>query len=107
MAQQFVRKLSQNIGNTATKIGGYDVPPQSTAVMMGLVLSNTTIGQVTIGVELYDGVNSTFVMKNVALPSGSSMQVNTKIVLRAGDSIRVSSSVANSVDAILSLLEQN
>ena len=101
MANTFKNYTKASIGTTGQSV--YTVPSSTTSVMIGLNLSNTSASQITADVFL----NGTYIVKNVPIPSGSSLDaLGGKIILETGDNVVVESSAANSVDVILSVLEQ-
>ena len=76
--------------------------------VIGLTVSNTSGSTVNIDVTLNDGTNDTYVVKDAPVPAGGALVPvggNQKIVMITGDSIKVNSSAASSVDAVLSILE--
>lgn len=108
MANTFTRKLSQNIGTSATSVGAYTVAANTTAVVVGLTVTNKTGSSITANVFINDGAANTYVTANAPISSGSSLVAiggDQKVVLLTGDSIYVESSAASSVDAVLSILE--
>ena len=108
MASTFKVKTSRDIGNTLTSVGGYTVPGSTTATVIGLSLSNTTSQSVSADVALNDGVNDTYLIKNVLLPKGSTLVVvggEQKVVLETGYTIKIKSTSISSIDAVLSVLE--
>ena len=101
MANTFKNYTKASIGTTGQSV--YTVPSSTTSVMIGLNLSNTATTQVTVDVLL----NGTYIVKNVPIPSGSSLDaLGGKIILETGDNVVVESDTANSLDVILSVLEQ-
>jgi hypothetical protein len=108
MANTFYRKLSRNLGNIATAVGSYTVGSGNTAIVLGLTVCNTTGSAVNTNVEIYDGSNSTYLVKDAPIPGGGSLVVvggDQKIVLQTGDAIRVVSSTLTSIDVIMSIME--
>ncbi len=108
MANTFTRKLSQNIGTTATAVGGYTVAANTTVVVVGLTVTNTTGSSISANVFVGDGAANTYVTANAPISSGASLVAvggDQKLVLVSGDKIYVQSSAASSVDAVLSILE--
>ena len=110
MTSNFTVQTSRSIGTTLTAIGSYTVPSSATggATVIGLSIANTTIAPVNANVSINDGTNDTYIMKNVNLPNGSTLVIiggEQKVVLLSGYSIKVQSSNASSIDAILSILE--
>ncbi len=108
MASTFKRYLSRNIGTAVTSIGTYTVPGSTTTTAIGLTVSNTTLEGVKVDVSIYDGTHDTYLVKNMDIVPGQAQGLiggDQKVVLQSGDQIRVKSSAAASVDAILSVLE--
>jgi len=88
----------------------YTPPPQSNvgAVVIGLCVSNTTTEQLHVDVAVNNGMSPFHLAKRAPVPSESSIVVvggDQKIVLQTGDSITVRSDLANSVDAIMTIME--
>jgi len=101
MANTFKNYTKASIGTTGQSV--YTVPSSTTSVMIGLNLSNTSASQITADVLL----NGTYIIKNVPIPSGSSLDaLGGKIILETNDNVVVESDTANSLDVILSVLEQ-
>ena len=108
MANTFKVKTSQAIGASITKIGSYDVPSATQTTVIGLSLANITASAITVDVEPYSGSTSTRIVKGAPIPVGGSLIIgggDQKIVLEVGHSVRVTSSAASSVDAVMSILE--
>lgn len=108
MASTFKRQLSQSIGVTLTSVGSYTVGANTQTTIIGLVLANTIATAITVDVTLYNGAVDTYIIKSCPIsPGGSVVAVggDQKIVLQTGDSIRVKSSDATSVDVVMSILE--
>ena len=104
----FKRQLSQNVGTSLTKVGNYTVGAGVTTTIIGLVMSNVTGNAISVSATLDNGTVNTYIVKDATLVAGGSLIAvggDQKIVLETNDSIRVSSSAASSVDAILSVLE--
>lgn len=108
MANTFKRKLSRGVGTSLTTIGSYTVGSGTSTTVIGLIISNTTISDVTVDVAHNDGADDTYLVKNAPLPAGGSLIVvggDQKVVLEAGDSVKVKSSASTSVDVVMSVLE--
>ena len=74
-----------------------------------MTVSNVSGSSVNVTVTYNDGSSDTNIVKNAPLPSGGSLVPiggDQKIVLTTGDSIKVSSNTASSIDAIISVLQQ-
>jgi hypothetical protein len=108
MANTFTRKLSRGVGTAAASIGSYTVAANTTVVIVGLTVTNTSGSAITANVFINDGAANTSVVTNAPISSGASLVPiggDQKIVLLTGDSLQVQSSAASSVDAILSIME--
>tara|TARA_B100001059_G_C17315084_1_gene323874 strand:- start:15 stop:347 length:333 start_codon:yes stop_codon:yes gene_type:complete len=108
MANTFKVKTSRAVGASVTKIGSYDVPSSTQTTVIGLSLANITASAITVEVDHFSGTTATRIVKDAPIPVGGSLLIgggDQKIVLEVGHSIRVTSSAASSVDAVMSILE--
>jgi len=108
MANTFKRKLSRNIGTSLTVVGGYTVGASTQTTVIGLAVSNTSASQVLVDATLNDASNDYYLIKEAPVPSGGSIVIvggDQKVVLETGDSIKVKSDTASSVDIVMSILE--
>lgn len=108
MANTFNRKLSRNVGTSLTAVGSYTVASGVTTTAIGLSLANTSTSAILVDVTVNDGTNDTYVLKGALVPAGGAIAAvggDQKIVLIAGDSVKVKSSAAASLDVVLSILE--
>ena len=111
MANEF--KLKTKAGIDATLVDVYEVPANTTTVIIGLTIANIKGASVTADVKVISDTVDTetnvnvYVVKAIPLPAGSSVEVmaGNKIVLKATDKIQVKGSVADAVDATLSIME--
>ena len=108
MANTFKRKLSRSIGTSLTAVGSYTVPSATQTTVIGLVVANTSSSQVLIDATVNDASNDTYLIKQAPVPSGGAIVIvggDQKVVLEVGDSIKVKSDTATSVDVVMSILE--
>jgi hypothetical protein len=108
MANSFKRKLSRSIGTSLTAVGSYTVGASTEVTVIGLVVSNTTASQVLVDATVNDGANDTYLIKQAPVPSGGSIVIiggDQKVVMETGDSLKVKSDTASSVDVVMSILE--
>ena len=108
MANTFYRKLSRNVGNVAVTVGSYTVGAGNTAVVVGLTVCNTTGAAISGTVYLNDGVNNYFLISGAPIPGGGSLVViggDQKLVMQAGDTMKVVSDSLTSIDVIMSVME--
>ena len=108
MANSFKRKLSRSIGTTLTAGGSYTVPSSTEVTVIGLDVANRTASQVLVDVTLNDASNDPYLIVQAPVPSGGALALiggDQKGVLEVGDSIKVKSDTAGSVDVVMSILE--
>lgn len=108
MANTFKRYVQSSIGTALTSVGAYTVPASTQTTVVSLLVSNTSVSDVTIDVTLNNGTTDYYIVKGMPLLTGSAafpIGLDGKIVLQTADSVKVKSSAATSVDAILSILE--
>ena len=94
--------------NADTEMTVYTVPSATTAVVLGLTLSNISGSTIytTVIIENADGDNVNF-LKDIPIPTGSAVEVmsGNKIVLNTTDVLKVKSDAASSLDTSLSIME--
>jgi hypothetical protein len=106
MANTFKRFTYNNVGTTLTTV--YTVPLSTKAVVIGGIVSNTAAGvTVDTTVVMHDGTNDiSLTGTDTPIPSGTALSfIDGKLVLHAGDVIKVKSSAATSLDAVVSVME--
>jgi hypothetical protein len=113
MANTFKNQITTSIGTSGNDI--YTTPSATTTTVIGASLANKHSAAITISAVLFDsslGVSGTtaYLVKDAPIPVGGSLVLvggDQKVVLETGDKITVTSSVASSVDAVISVLEQS
>ena len=111
MANTF--KLKTKAAIDASLVSVYTVPANTTSVVIGLTIANIKGSSVTADAQVVtasssgENADNVYVIKDVPLPSGASIEVmaGNKIVLEAGDIVKVKGSVTDAIDAILSIME--
>ena len=96
----------------------YTCAGSTTTVVLGLILTNIHTSAVTAEVELVSTTSNragnnnasngtSFLVKDVNIPAGTSLELLSggKVVLEAGDVIRVDCSVADKLSGTLSIME--
>jgi uncharacterized Zn ribbon protein len=114
MANVFKLKTDTGVGTTLTTIYTVPTSPSTTTIIIGCLLANIhASAQVKANVQIVTAAVSgengddVYLIKSVPVPHGSSLEiVEGKIVMQAGDIIKISSDTAASVDVALSVLEQ-
>lgn len=111
MANIFKSTTNDGSAVTANTVSTlYIVPTATTTVVIGLALANISQDTIFVNVKVNKAVgDEVFFAKDIPIPTGSTIEIMTgnKIVLEAGDSVKVSSSEDNSLDTILSYMEQS
>lgn len=106
MANVFKNAAAAGVGTTATTI--YTSPTLTTATIIGLTIANVHTAPVYVNVIATINSTDYYLIKAAAVPLGGSLVPiggDQKVVLKAADSIKISSSAASSVDVVLSALE--
>jgi hypothetical protein len=77
------------------------------SILIGGTLANNTTNQVSATVQVSSGSTSYNLLYKVPVPAGSSVVISDagKTLLNASDEIRIGSSVANSLDVTLAILQ--
>lgn len=109
MASTFKSVVANNVGTVETTV--YTCPASTTSTIIGLYLCNTTTGVIEANVVFSDSSTSTDVnlLASGEIPGQSTLAPvggDAKVVLEAGDAIKVQSNIASTVDVVLSYLEQ-
>jgi hypothetical protein len=103
MFTQFVNYIQKNVGTTAVTL--VTCPANNQLVINQLSCANTTNFLVTCSVTVTRGGTATFIVNSATIPANGSLICagdDQKIVLMAGDILRVQSSAASSIDAVVS-----
>ena len=104
MAQNFRRYTSNAVGTSAATLftaNSYDT-------VVGISLANVTSGTVNVSCYINDGANDIYLVKDVPIPAGVSLQVldgGAKFVVQSGDALKVISDTASSCDVWVSTVD--
>ena len=107
MANTFKNRTLRAVGTSAVDVGAV-VAANTQTTLIGMTISNIVSSVISVTVTLNDGSNTTHIVKDAPIPTGGSLLVcggDQKIVLETGDSIRIRSNTADSINAVLSYLE--
>lgn len=108
MANIFYRKASANIGNTAQTVGSYTVSSGTKTVVLGLTISNTAGSTINADVWINNGSDNFYLVKGAPISAGGALVPiggDQKLVLEFNDNVRVISDSADSLSAIMSIME--
>lgn len=105
MAQDFERHINRETGTGAVTV----FTSNSDDAVVGIRCANVHASS-TINVDVYivNGGNNYFILKQGPIPVGGSLELidgGSKIVLQTGDALTVKSSVASSLDTIVSRID--
>jgi hypothetical protein len=108
MANTFKNSITGSIGTTGVKV--YETPAGSSTTVIGVNVANVNSNNISVSVMMRDasGNKTVYVVKDALIMPGSSTVLvggEQKVVLEATDFISVTSSLANSADVIVSVLE--
>ena len=109
MAANFKTVAAASVGTSLTTV--YTCPSATTVTIIGLYLCNQSGGAIEANVEFYDASSTTHIgiVSQIEIPGQSTLAPiggDAKVVLEAGDAIKVQSNIASSIDVVLSYLEQ-
>jgi hypothetical protein len=108
MANAFKNSITGSIGTSGVRV--YETPSATSTTVIGVGVANVNSQNISVSVMVRDeSANKTvYVVKDsLILPGSSNVLVGgeQKLVLEAGDFLSVTSSLANSADVIVSVLE--
>jgi len=109
MATVFKTATAADIGTSLTTV--YTCPANTTSTIIGLYLANQSGGALECSLQFYDSSSAAHIslLSSVEIPGQSTLAPiggDAKVVLEAGDALKVQSNVASSIDVVLSYLEQ-
>ena len=102
----------RNVGASLTAV--HTAPAATQTTVIGMTVANRTASPIKVAVTLNDGSETYLVggptvsTMGADIPAGGSLVVvggDQKVVMEAGDLLKVESSAASSVDTIVSVLE--
>lgn len=112
MANIFKNAHAKAVDTSYTTV--YAAPSAKTSIILAVSLCNVTTGTITVslimrdtGVDGGSDANHRVMLNNVEIPSGSTLEVlaGQKYVLETSDDIQVKSSVNNSLDVVMGVME--
>jgi hypothetical protein len=112
MANSFKSETDTGVGTSPATI--YTCPASTQTTIIGLTVANIHTSQIEIDVQFDASTrtsgaeDSVYIIKNAPIPVGSSLVVvggEQKVVMEAGDTVKVTSNTAISADVAMSILE--
>jgi hypothetical protein len=106
-------KLKTKPSLTTSLAAYYTVPADTTAVVLGISLSNITSGSVTADIKIISDTvdvetnTDTYLGKGLPVPAGGTLEImqGNKLVLQTTDVIQAKASATSSVDLLISVME--
>tara|TARA_Y100000004_G_scaffold189920_1_gene246260 strand:- start:1436 stop:1774 length:339 start_codon:yes stop_codon:yes gene_type:complete len=100
---------SQTAQDNALSI--YTVGVGKTTIVIGFNICNITTTDITVTVEIdaAGAEDDIKLVKDLPIPTGASIEImsGNKMILNAGDELKITSDTTNSVDVLLSIVEQS
>jgi hypothetical protein len=108
MANVFKNSVTGSIGTSGVKV--YETPSLTTSTIIGLNIANAVSNNISVSAMVRDntGNKTAYLVKDAIVVAGSTTVLfggEQKLVLKSGDFLSVTSSLANSADIIVSVLE--
>ena len=108
MANFFKNSITGSIGTTGVKV--YEVPAATTTTVIGVNIANVATQNISVSVMVRDSSlgKTVYLVKDAIIVQGSTTVLiggEQKIVLESTDFLSVTSSLSNSADVIISVLE--
>lgn len=104
MANTFKNYVAQNVGTSASTI----VTASAATTVIGMTVANTSASPITVDVYITVSATDYYLVKGATVPTGGALVPvggDQKVVLEAGDALKVVSSASSSADVITSVLE--
>jgi len=105
MAQNFRNQIVRNTGTSGVDIlnavDSYDT-------VIGIRLANVHTASITVSVYIVRSSTNYYLVKSAPIPVGGSLELidgGAKVVLASGDKITAISTVANSLDSVVSYID--
>ena len=108
MSNQFVKKLTVDVGNEDATV--YTTGATTRSTVIGINIANTTAADIVVSIKLYDSANTAtgYIVKDVVVPVSTALVAiggDQKLVLEPNDEIIVVTDTETSADVIVSALE--
>ena len=105
MAQDFERHINRNTGTSPVTV----FTSNSDDTVVGIRCANVhASSSINVDVYIVNGGNNYYLIKTAPVPVGSALELidgGSKIILQSGDALTVVSSVASSLDTVVSRID--
>lgn len=105
MANVFTSYMNKDVGTSAVNVLTVGASTQTTVI--GMSAANTSASPVTVSAYVTRSAVDYYLIKSATVPVGSSLVIvggDQKVVLVTGDTLKVVSSAAASIDSVVSVL---
>ena len=105
MANVFRNALNKDVGTSFVEV--YECPVDKKSIVIELDVCNKTNSFVTVVASIEKSGTDYAIIHNAPVPVGGTLSIisGQKVVLEAGDKIKVKSNTATALDVICSILE--
>jgi len=108
MAQDFERTIT---GGVDTALADIRATSNSDDAIVGIRLANIHTAQILVDVAITNDGNTllAYLIKSAPIPVGGALELidgGSKIILQTGDKLRAKSTVANSLDVVVSAVDE-
>lgn len=107
MANQFIKRVEQNVGTTPVIV--YATGPTTRATIIGINIANTITNSISVSIKLQDETSTEiFIVKDTPIPARAALAAiggDQKLVMEPNNSLIIYSNQATSADVIVSALE--
>ena len=106
MAQNFRTYKLKNVGTSAVEAFGGNA--DSYDAIVGIRCANTTSSSIYVDAYITNSSVDYYLLKEASIPAGSSLEIissGSKVVVASGDSLKVKSDTATSMDCIVSTVD--
>lgn len=107
MANQFIKRIEQNIGTTPVVV--YSTGPATTATVIGINIANTITNSISVSIKLQDETSTEiFIVKDTSIPARAALAAmggDQKLVMTPNNNLIIYSNQAGSADVVISVLE--
>ena len=104
MAQDFERHINRVTGTSPVTV----FTSNSDDTVVGIRCANIAASAINVDVYIVNGGNNYYLIKTAPIPVGSALELidgGSKIILQSGDALTVVSSVASSLDTVVSRID--
>ena len=106
MAASFKNVIIADIGTTLTTV--QTTPASTVNTLIGLSIANKAVTTINVDVTLTEGGTTVYIVKSTEIPAGTSLVLfggDQKLIMEAGNILKIVSDTASSADVVMSYME--